>query len=302
MTRSRSSRPLGAHMSIAGGCPKAIEHALSVQATALQIFTRNQKRWESKPLAQAEADAFRGASVELDYVCAHAGYLINLASPDESMRERSLVALLDELDRAERLGCDCLVLHPGSPKDDASTIGIGRVAKGLREALRATAGAEVRIALENTAGQGSTLGSTLQELGAILDACDRDPRLAVCIDTAHAFAAGYDLRTETGLAALLRGIEQFVGWERLRVLHLNDAKNRCGSRADRHEHIGQGQIGEDGFRRLLTAPELRHVPGIIETPKDGKSLAEDVTNLATLRRLSGGGEGKVATKPTKRTK
>jgi deoxyribonuclease-4 len=180
-------------MSIAGGLSKAVDRALPVQATALQIFTRNQKRWVNPPLEAAEATAFREAAGHLRYVCAHAGYLINLASPDEAARERSLDALLDELGRAEQLGCDCLVLHPGSPKKDGRAIGLSRIAAGLREALSRTAGGEVRIALENTAGQGSTLGSTFRELGDLLDACDRDSRLAVCLDTAHAFAAGYDL-------------------------------------------------------------------------------------------------------------
>jgi deoxyribonuclease-4 len=286
MPRTNSqNRPLGAHMSIAGGLPKAVERALSVQATALQIFTRNQKRWQNPPLDSAEATAFREAAKQLRYVCAHAGYLINLASPDEAVRERSLAALLDELDRAERLGCDCLVLHPGSPKSDARSTGISRIANGLREALVHTAGAKVQIAVENTAGQGSTLGSTFRELGEVIDACDRDGRLSICLDTAHAFAAGYDLSTSTGTTTLCRAIEQAVGWERIRVLHLNDAKNRCGSRADRHEHIGKGGIGSDGFRQILAIPELRGIPGILETHKDPKTLAEDVRNLRTIRRL-----------------
>ena len=293
-------RALGAHMSIAGGLPLAAERALSVDATALQIFTRNQKRWESPPLAAEEARAFRQAAAPLRYVCAHAGYLVNLASPEEAARDRSRAALLDELDRAERLGCDCLVLHPGSPKEDGCQTGIRRVAEELRAVLGATAGASVRIALENTAGHGSTLGATFRELGAVLDACDRDPRLVVCIDTAHAFAAGYDLCAEAGLRALCRGIEQAVGWDRVRLLHLNDARNRCGSRADRHEHIGKGQIGEQGFRRILAIPELRHVPGIIETPKEGKDLVEDRANLRILRRLEGGGGGR-ATEGTEDT-
>jgi deoxyribonuclease-4 len=282
---SAKSRPLGTHMSIAGGLCKAIERAESVAATAVQIFTRNQKRWENPPLADEEAVAFRAAAPRLRYVCAHAGYLINLASPDEASRQRSLDALLDELDRAERLGCDCLVLHPGSPKDDGAEIGLSRVAEGLLAALSATPNDKVRIALENTAGQGSALGADIDELGRLLDLCDRDPRLTVCIDTAHAFAAGYDLTGQAGVDLLARTIDRRIGWDRVRVLHLNDATYACGSRRDRHEHIGRGQIGEAGFRHLLAIPELRCTPGILETHKDPKTLAEDIVNLRAIRRI-----------------
>lgn len=285
MTTGKQSRPLGAHMSIAGGLSHAVEHALAVKATAVQIFTRNQKRWENPPLAPGEAAAFREAARKLRYVCAHAGYLINLASPDPAARERSRLALLDELGRANQAGCDCIVLHPGSPKEDDSATGIARVAGEIRTILDATPDYQTAIAFENTAGQGASLGSSLRELGDLLAACDRHPRLGVCIDTAHAFAAGYDLRTEAGIATLCRELDTVAGWHRVRVLHLNDAMNPCGSHRDRHEHIGQGEIGEAGFRRFLAIPELRHVPGIIETPKDPKTLAEDKLNLRILRRL-----------------
>ncbi len=273
-------------MSIAGGVALAVDRAQRVKATALQIFTRNQVQWHAPPLAPETACEFRNrcAANSLRFLCAHSSYLINLASPNDVTRERSLTALVEELTRAEALGCSCLVMHPGSPKDESRDLGLQRVVDGVRAAFEQTSGLSVKLALENTAGQGNVLGSNVAELGQILRKTDAHARLAFCIDTCHAFAAGYDLRDRSVVAEFATAIDDELGLDRLLVLHLNDSLGGCGSRKDRHAHVGKGEIGSRGFRNLLHEPRLAAVPGVIETPKDAKTLAEDITNLRRLRR------------------
>ena len=284
---SRAGRPLGAHMSIAGGVPNAVARAEAVNATALQIFTRNQLQWRVPELDGEQVQRFLQAASDsaLEFVCAHGNYLTNLAATDRLIRERSFESLVIELGRAEALGCRCVVMHPGSPKGDGASRGTRRVAAHLRRALEATADLRVSIAVENTAGQGATLGATFAELGEVIDRAGGHRRLAVCIDTCHAFAAGYDLRTPQDVTALADEIEATVGLDRIMLLHLNDSKGECGQRTDRHEHIGKGSIGCRGFQCVLNEPALRGIPGIIETPKHPKTLAEDRENLRELRRL-----------------
>ena len=279
-------RPLGAHMSIAGGLPKAVERAGSVGATALQIFTKNQVQWATPALSAETVSAFRAAieGSRIRFLCAHAGYLLNLASPEADLRQRSVAALAEDMTRAEALGCDCLVLHPGSPVADDRETGLARVVSGLRTVLRRTARLRVAIALENTAGQGACLGADIAELAAIMDGLGGHPRLALCLDTCHAFAAGHDLRSPQAVARLVDEVDRRIGLARLRLLHLNDSRGDCGCRLDRHAHIGQGRIGVPGFRAVLGEPRLRRIPGIIETPKDEVTLEEDRQNLARLRR------------------
>ena len=285
-------RPLGAHMSVSGTFVTAVEQSMLVGASAVQIFTKSQLRWQATPIAAESATAFRAAvsTAGLRFVCVHNSYLINLAATVDELREKSVASLIHELERAEMLGCACLVMHPGSPKQDGIDVGIQRVVAGLRTALKATAGFKVRIALENTAGQGATLGVKMPELGAMIAGVDGDPRVGVCIDTCHAFAAGYDLRTPQAVAGLVDEFAREVGLDRLIMLHLNDCKKECGSRIDRHEHIGQGCIGEAAFGYLLREPRLGGIPGIIETPKDeakDPELTDDKRNLALLRDLEG---------------
>ena len=274
-------------MSIAGGVAKAVSRAGELDATALQIFTRNQVRWESPPLSHQDAGAFREAVRQspLRFVCAHASYLINLASSSEKTRQRSHAALVDELKRAELLGCFCLVLHPGSPKDDGIDIGVARVAEGLKRAIDETDGLAVRIALENTAGAGATLGATVAELAEISARVDCPARLGMCLDTAHAHGAGVNLQNRKSVDDLVASIARAFGLSRLYVMHLNDSISGLGSRLDRHAHIGKGQIGEEGFRTLLAHPDIKTVPGIIETPKGDAPPAADRQNLAVLRQL-----------------
>ncbi|MBT3375491.1 MAG: deoxyribonuclease IV [Lentisphaerae bacterium] len=286
---SKATRPFGAHMSIAKGAHLAIDRAAQVEATALQIFVRNQRRWQAPPLTEEAATTFRDRYAEspLQFLCAHAGYLINLASPDPKLRHQSERALEDEMSRAHALGCECLVMHPGSPRDESKERGVERLSKALLRVLEKTALSTVRIALENTAGQGNVLGAGFAELGDIISACGSHPRLAMCFDTCHAFAAGYDLRTSRGVRKTFEEVDECVGLDRLVVLHLNDSIGKLGSHRDRHDHIGKGEIGEAGFLSILQEPLIRHVPGVLETPKDEKTLEEDRVNLALLRRLHG---------------
>ena len=291
--RGPAARPLGAHMSIAGGLSLAVERAASVRATALQIFTKNQLQWDGPHPSAGDVAAFRQAveTSRLRFVCAHAGYLINLASPESAIHERSLAAMVDEVRRAEALGCSGVVLHPGSHKRSGRAAGIARLVAALAEVLAATTDCQADILVENTAGQGDCLGGRFEELAEIFERLDWHPRLGLCLDTCHAFAAGIDLRTPQAVAAAAAEIESLFGMARLRVLHLNDCCHGLGCKLDRHAHIGAGKIGRAGFAAILHEPRFRGIPGIIETPKDWKTLAEDRTNLNRLRRLEGGTAG-----------
>lgn len=273
-------------MSIAGGMPLAVERALSVGATALQVFVKSSNQWAARPFAEGEAEAFRLATGDAgiaEHVVAHASYLINIASADDALWERSVEALAVEVERCATLRIPGLVLHPGSPRDAGREFGIARVAAALDRVL-ATPG-DVRILLEVTAGQGATLGRTFEELAAILARTGRSDRLGVCFDTCHALAAGHEFRTESGYLETFRRLDRTVGLDRLRAFHLNDSKGDLGSRKDRHEHIGKGKVGLEAFARILNDRRFADLPMILETPKDEKTLAEDRENLAILRRL-----------------
>jgi deoxyribonuclease-4 len=284
---------LGSHMSIAGGMPTAVERAVSVGATALQVFVKSSNQWAARPFADGEVDAFRAAARDAGiaaHVVAHASYLINLASADDALWERSTEALGVEVERCAALGIPALVVHPGSPKDAGAEAGIDRVAAALDRVLGvrgAAAGrrAGVRVLLETTAGQGATLGRTFQELGAILERTRCPGRVGVCFDTCHALAAGYEFRTEAGYRRTFRDLDRAVGLSSLAAMHLNDSKFDLGSRKDRHEHIGRGSVGLDAFARIVNDRRFRGIPMVLETPKDEKTLAEDRVNLATLRGL-----------------
>jgi deoxyribonuclease-4 len=283
-------RPLGAHLSIAGGLPTAVERAAALGATALQIFTRNQVQWRMPPLDPAVCAEFRRSvtAAGISVVCVHTSYLLNLAADDADLRRRSADALVAEIRRAEAIGCAAVVLHPGASGSATPAQGIARLAVGLSRVLADTADCGTVLALENTSGRGTILGATLAQIAEIVDRCDRHPRLGLCLDTCHAFAAGYDLRTPHCVARLVTEIDRAVGIDRLCLLHLNDSVGPLGSRVDRHAHIGHGAIGDAGFRAVLRNPALAGVPGIIETPKSTPDpLAADRLNLARLRRLEG---------------
>jgi deoxyribonuclease-4 len=277
---------LGAHMSIAGGLSLALERGHALGCHAVQIFLKNQRQWASRPLADADARAFRAArrATGIRAAFAHASYLINLASPEPAAWRQAVDAFTDELERGEALGLASVVIHPGSHLGAGVETGLARVSEAVREALRRTRGYRVRIALENTAGAGGGLGRTLPELGALLERAGRPRRLGICIDTCHLFAAGYDLRTAAGYAAAMAECATAVGLERVLAFHLNDAKAPLGSGLDRHEHIGRGRLGLAPFRALLNDRRFLAVPKVLETPKEPEPLA-DRRNLATLRRL-----------------
>jgi len=277
---------LGAHMSIAGGPAKALERGHSIGCDAIQIFSRNANRWTSKDLTDEDVEAFAEAraSTGIYPVVAHSSYLINLASPDDALWARSVEALIVELERCRRLGVRHYVLHPGAHMDVGEEAGMERVAAGLRRAFEATADADVMVLLENTAGQGSALGTTFEQLAWMGEHAAPSARVGVCFDTAHALAAGHEFRDAESYAAMWRRFDAGVGLERLRAIHLNDAKRDLGSHVDRHEHIGQGCVGLEAFRLLVNDPALRHVPMLLETPK-GADMREDVENLARLRGL-----------------
>jgi deoxyribonuclease-4 len=273
---------LGSHLSVAGGPWKAVEEAIALRLRSLQIFSKNASRWTQRPIAEEEAERFRERRAEWGDgpVFSHASYLINLAAEGE-LADKSREALVDELERAAALGLDGVIQHPGAHVGAGVEAGIERIARAARSALdRAPRGP--RLLLENTAGAGSTLGRSFEELGALLAMIDRPERTGVCLDTCHLFAAGYELRTAEGFEATMAALEREVGADRVLCWHLNDSRGDLGSHLDRHEHIGTGKLGRAAFRLLLADARFFGVPKILETPKEGDA---DRANLALLRRL-----------------
>ncbi len=276
----------GAHVSVAGGVSKAFDRAESVGCDTMQIFTRNNNRWSSKPLDSQEIQRWykRWEQSEIHPIVSHAAYLINLASSDEALWQKSIDAFVDELERAEALGLMGVVLHPGSPKDDGESYGIQRIAQALDICHQRTEGFKTLTLLETTAGTGKHLGYRFEQLAAMRAAVANPERVAMCFDTCHVFAAGYELRTPEGYAQTMAEFDRHIGLDLLKCFHFNDSKFDLGSRKDRHEHIGKGFIGLDGFRHIIQDPRFQDVPMILETPKS-KDLHEDVENLAVLRSL-----------------
>ena len=279
--------PLGAHQSIAGGTPLAVERGVSTGCRAIQIFVKNNSRWVGKTIEEAEARQFRRATrtASFAHVAAHTSYLINLGSGASALRKLSIEALADEMARCERLGIRDLVLHPGSHGGEGESTGIARIAAGLDEAIERSVSTRVRVLLETAAGQGNAVGHRFEHLRDILAASRFPRRLAVCFDTCHVHAAGYDLVSVEGYQETIASFDRTVGLARLRAIHVNDSKNPRGSRVDRHQHIGKGSIGRSGFRNLMTDPRLAAIPKFLETPKDD-ALDFDRENLKTLRRLA----------------
>ena len=279
-------RILGAHMSIAGGVDLAVARGAEVGCQTIQIFTKSSNQWRAKPLEAEEVLRFKEALVQqkIAPAVAHDCYLINLASPDDALYEKSMASFGEELDRCEMLGVPYLVTHPGSHVGSGEDAGIARIAGALNRLLRDRPGQRVKVLLETTAGQGSSVGHKFEHLRAILDRLDAPDRAGVCIDTCHVFAAGYDLRTEKSYHEVMDSFDRIVGIDAVRAFHLNDCKKDLGCRVDRHEQIGAGFLGADAFRWLLNDPRFGDVPMILETPK-GPDCAEDRVNLALLRSL-----------------
>jgi deoxyribonuclease-4 len=277
---------LGAHESIAGGVENALARGQEVGCDTIQIFVKTPNRWASKPIADENVVAFQEAVDETGIwpVFAHGLYLVNLATPDDTLWKKSMAALTDDLKRCEKLGLPGLVIHPGSHMGSGEEAGLARIAAALDEVHTRLSGAQVQIWLEITAGQGNHLGYTFDHIRAMIEGVREPQRLGVCFDTAHAFAAGYELRTREGYEATWSQFDETLGLDRLQAIHLNDSKKELGSRVDRHDHIGQGLLGLEPFRFLLNDPRFRGIPMTLETEK-GPDLVEDKENLAVLRSL-----------------
>lgn len=288
---------LGAHLSIAGGLWRALERGQALGCGAVQLFLKNQRRWGTRPLDPREVEAFHRMRrrTGIRWVFAHASYLINLATPEDPAWARAVDAFTDEVERAEALGLDWVVIHPGSHRGSGVDQGLARVVRALNEVTRRTRGFRTRLALENTAGAGGALGRSFAELGRLLAEAAAPERLGVCLDTCHLFAAGYDLRGRRGWESALAECGAAVGFERVLAFHLNDARAPLGSGLDRHEHIGRGFLGLAPFRWLLLDRRFAETPKVIETPK-GRGLSADRRNLAALRalRLSASGSRRAA--------
>ncbi|MDQ2866975.1 MAG: deoxyribonuclease IV [Verrucomicrobiota bacterium] len=273
-------------MSIAGGAHRAIERACSIKANAMQIFVKNNMQWFARPLTRDEIRAFldHRQRAQLKAVFAHANYLINLAAINPKFHANSIRALAEELIRADQLALPFLVLHPGAHLGAGEATGLAQIASSIDAVFAAIPKVKTKIALETTAGQGSCLGDRFEHLAEIIAHAREPERLCVCLDTAHVFAAGYDISTDSGVRKIFREFDRIVGRDRLVALHVNDSKTQRGSRVDRHAAIGQGEIGLAAFRFIMNAPRFRKIPKVLETPK-GQELKEDVVNMRTLRRL-----------------
>jgi deoxyribonuclease-4 len=281
---------VGAHMSIAGGLHTAVERALKAGCTALQLFVKNNNQWNGKPLTDDDVATYKAAvsNANLGPVVVHTSYLINLAAVDPDTLQRSRAALQDELERCDRLDIPLLNLHPGAHMGAGVEAGIERIAESINIVHDRTPACRTKTVLETTAGQGSSIGHRFEELRAIIDRVDDRGRMAVCVDTCHVFAAGYDLSTEAGYEETIRMFDDIIGLDRLAAFHVNDSKKPLGSRVDRHDHIGKGVMGVTPFRCLMNDRRFVATPKVLETPKS-EDLHEDIENLAVLRSLIGGG-------------
>lgn len=278
---------LGAHMSIGGGMHMAIERGRSIECTAVQMFVKNNMQWFARPLAREEIRAFLNhrQHKELLSIFAHSNYLINLAATNPQFHANSVRSLAEELIRADALKLPFLVLHPGAHLGAGEEAGLTKIAQAIDAIFEVIPKVKTKIALETTAGQGSCLGDRFEHLAHIIDHVREPERLCVCLDTAHVFAAGYDVANEAATKKMFREFDRVIGLERLAAIHLNDSKAARGSRVDRHEHIGKGKIGLHAFRAIMRDKRLAKIPKVLETPKD-KNLTEDVANLKTLRDLA----------------
>jgi len=259
---------------------------MKIGCTTMQMFVKNNTQWKGKPLSEDDAATYKKLLLEssIGPVVVHDTYLINLCATDGRILRKSRAALKDELDRAEALGVQYLNFHPGSHLGAGEREGIKRIAESLNIAHEQTKGYKVKSVLETTAGQGTAIGHRFEQLRAIIDGVEEKDRMAVCVDTCHVFAAGYDISSEKGYEATFKEFDEVIGLDRLVAFHVNDSKREVGSHVDRHEHIGKGRIGKPGFRLLMNDERFRNIPKILETPK-GPDMKEDVRNMRVLRSL-----------------
>ncbi len=277
---------LGAHTSIAGGVSKSVERAEKLNFTAMQIFTKNNNRWNAKPLEEDEIKRFKSLLSEsnIKFVVAHDSYLINLCAKDKTILHKSIEAFIEELQRCELLGIPHLNFHPGAHGGMGEEEGIKIIAESLNTAHQRTKNFKVKSMIELTAGQGTALGYKFEQIASIIELVEDKDRISVCIDTAHIFAAGYDIREPESYEKVISEFDSIIGLNLLKCFHINDSKKELGSRVDRHEHIGKGYIGLNGFRNLMNDERLKHIPKILETPK-GKEQKEDIMNIDVLKNL-----------------
>ncbi|MBI4362437.1 MAG: deoxyribonuclease IV [Euryarchaeota archaeon] len=277
---------LGAHVSVAGGLDRAPGNGASIGCEAIQIFSKNQRQWKTRPLGDAEAGKFREGVRERDIreVVIHDSYLINLADPNEEGVRRSREAFVDEMRRADALGVGYLIFHPGAPKEAGEAYGLKRIAESLDWCLAKADETKAMLLLENTAGQGSNVGWRFEHIHDIMEGVSDRKRLGVCVDTCHTFAAGYDIRTREGYEATVRQIERHIGLGNIRAFHLNDSKKDLNCRVDRHEHIGEGKIGLELFRWLVNDPRFENVPAVLETPGEEEDFRRNLKVLKGLRK------------------
>ena len=278
---------VGVHTSIAGAIENAAHHAKKIGCDTFQMFSANPRGWRAIDPTPEDCERFRAArrKYDLSPVVIHDNYLINLASADTFIRERSIAAFRRELKRAVALGADYLVTHPGSAKGASPAQAIGTCVKSLCQAASGLKLDGLTILIENTAGQGSAIWRTFEEVEEIIAGAENDLPMGACIDTAHSFEAGYALHTAAGLRDTVKQLDAAIGLKKVRVVHANDSKTAFGSHADRHEHIGKGQIGVEGFRRIVRHPKLRSIPFICETPIDRPG--DDIRNVRMMRKLAG---------------
>lgn len=277
---------LGAHTSIAGGVDKAVERAAKIGCTTFQLFTKNSNQWNAKPLSEQVVQNYKRLVKDknLKPIIAHDSYLINLCAKDKTILKKSREAFIDELIRCEVLGIDYLNFHPGSHMGMGEGDGIKLIAESINIAHEKTKGFRVKSMIETTAGQGTSIGYKFEQIKKIIDLVEDKKRLAVCVDTCHIFAAGYDIRTEKGYLKTFEEFDEIIGLKYLKAFHINDSKKGLGERIDRHEHIGKGKIGLRGFRFLMNDERFLSIPKILETPK-GEDMKEDVINMRKLKSL-----------------
>lgn len=273
-------------MSISGGVSQALERGRETGCECVQIFTKSSRQWASKPYSKDEVEAFKQAraSSGIRVVVAHDSYLVNLGAPDEKLRQKSVAAFTDELERCELLEVPYLISHPGAHVGSGEEAGIRTIAQSIDEAHKACRGYRVAIALEITAGQGSTLGSKFEQMGRIFDAVKENDRLRLCFDTEHAFAAGYDLRSDEGYQRTFAELDKHIGIKRLVAFHINDSMKPLNSHVDRHEHIGKGHLGLEPFRRIVNDPRFAGVPMCLET-EPGPEMQDIAADLRQLHQL-----------------
>ena len=278
---------LGAHKSIAGGVDRALDRGRETGCDALQMFVKSSNQWRARPLSEEEIEAFheKKSAYRDDFLMAHSSYLINIASPEKEQARKSIHALVIEIERCAVLGIPYLVLHPGSHRGTTEEEGIVRIASRLSEVFLKTSGTDVMVLLETTSGTGDNIGYRFEHIASIMDRVEETERTGCCYDTCHSFAAGYDIRTRESYQKTFSEFDRIIGFKKLKAFHLNDSKHGLGSRKDRHQHIGEGEIGKEGFSFLVNDQRFMEIPMVLETPKDRDDLEFDRKNLALLRSM-----------------